>query len=756
MQHRLLPADWRDRPAKRRFALIWTAIAGAVLVLTTVTLSAAEFTWDGDCGGPPADRWNAICDFSSKSNWTDDPNLPGPMDTVTIPTAFPAPRLGTSFEIQSCSIQSGLRITGANTLKLTTGSSNIEDLDLSGGIIEMAAGATLWVWGDSGLGGTIKGPGPVLVQGTVDLEGVVLNNNASVSLNTTVSATGFHISVADGSFLSGVGEVSIMLNPGTDITGTGWVTDLTIQAQGGGSTNTFIDTILDGVGIKATNGADVDLRGSELGIYRDVDIGEGSVVDIAAVLPGGTGRTLHPTTLQGLGLLDVREDMVVGPGVASHLGQGTAQSGMGGLRLQKEFHLEGEFRNHGRFRFFWGDLVGVGPFVNQGGAWAYTLSSGPGFSSVDIVNGGTFQIGTSFDLNGTATLVNLTEGTVQMHPYDNGTVSINGSGQLINHGSFVLLGPGGGFANVNAGFQNLGVVHAVSNSIHFRGDVANIDAQGKLSGGWWIAEPGTVIDFFDSNVRIIAAFTRVTLKGFRPFRGLGDLEEIDDGSWLELLDGATMTTGAPFLVSNSSGVLVGEDSQITFPGSAMLELGSTLQVSADATASVGQSLELGDATTTEPTAPELQGLMVDGSMLPPTVVTPTLNNHGRVLPTERETVGVMVLDGSYVQHANGRIHIEADDSTTDRLEISGDATLGGILEVRELSGMDPSIGQHHTVLTTNGQVTGTFNEVVTDSEVTVIYNPQSVEIVFVTVFDDTVFDDGFENGATGAWTTTVP
>jgi hypothetical protein len=90
-------------------------------------------------------------------------------------------------------------------------------------------------------------------------------------------------------------------------------------------------------------------------------------------------------------------------------------------------------------------------------------------------------------------------------------------------------------------------------------------------------------------------------------------------------------------------------------------------------------------------------LMGSGSL---ELLNANLENHGVIAPGA--SAGILNVTGSYVQGADGRLEIELGGLLPgvdfDRLQVSGNATLNGVLDVTHLAGYAPKIGDSFIVL----------------------------------------------------------
>ena len=83
------------------------------------------------------------------------------------------------------------------------------------------------------------------------------------------------------------------------------------------------------------------------------------------------------------------------------------------------------------------------------------------------------------------------------------------------------------------------------------------------------------------------------------------------------------------------------------------------------------------------------------------------SGSGTVIPT------LLSIDGNYTQNSGASLELDLlDPSMHDALSISGTAILDGELEVKEVAGFAPTVGDSFTIVTAPGGLTGTFDNVI--------------------------------------------
>jgi len=115
-----------------------------------------------------------------------------------------------------------------------------------------------------------------------------------------------------------------------------------------------------------------------------------------------------------------------------------------------------------------------------------------------------------------------------------------------------------------------------------------------------------------------------------------------------------------------------------------------------------------------------------------TIVGNVDNTAGTVAPGS--SAGILTIDGNYAQGAAGTLAIEiggtAPGTQHDQLVVTGDATLGGTLDVAMIGGYVPASTDTFTVVQTGGAVSGTFSSTSYPGALTLstTYLPSSVTV----------------------------
>jgi hypothetical protein len=251
---------------------------------------------------------------------------------------------------------------------------------------------------------------------------------------------------------------------------------------------------------------------------------------------------------------------------------------------------------------------------------------------------------------------------------------------------------------------------------------------GILSSGIWIAVTGTTIRFQDT-VSTISG-------GAALFGSSSSYPNVQ----LATLDAAKLVTSdwvviGNLLVDNSNLEVRGGGSGMVVNGTLTNREGGKVSVEQGAELETDQ-MDNGDGI--DSVIPELIGIgaVPKGRTEPPKVITPLLNNHGRILPGDADGVGTLHLVGNLVQHPTGGLDIDLNgavpDTLHDQLTIDGDAFLDGTVVVGLQPDFTPTEGEEFTILTVTGTITGEFAGVDPPPGVTFSLRHESDHVVLVT------------------------
>ncbi len=512
----------------------------------------------------------------------------------------------------------------------------------------------------------------------------------------------------------------------------------------GPGTEAYFDPKFEQTGGKLeVQGGELKMRSTTIDLQAGtITIADGALLWINSPFGGTQIRRFNGIgEVSGGGELRIYEPMTVSAPLLSRLGTAFGCDGVDGFVPRNDLTLEADLVNAAgsKMRFSGATLLGAGgSFENQGNA--VVEPTGSTDFEVDVTNAGLFCLkGASMTLGQGAVFTNNATHTIQI---SEGNISqgAGAQGRITNHGILSMWGANpSADSNVSVTFENrpnasVGVIHGI---LRLQGPVLNLQA-GVLSGGRWIVSqdgrlefPGAITELFGAEVII---------------SGTG---QIPDLATLERLSGT-----AVFSVRSGANVVLNDDFSV--------DEGSSLQVENDASLTDPAGIELtGDGP--DGIMSELCGIYVlsksegvrssDGRS-PPTITTPILDNvSGRVLPTERGSIGAMQLVGDYIQGLEGYLHIDVDAADADVLLIDGHAALDGALELNRLESVTP--GTEYTILTTTGVVSGEFAETIADDRYSVSYQTNSVTVTFEENLSD-IFADGFEFGNTSQWSNGAP
>jgi hypothetical protein len=299
-------------------------------------------------------------------------------------------------------------------------------------------------------------------------------------------------------------------------------------------------------------------------------------------------------------------------------------------------------------------------------------------------------------------ILGATLGTLQV---TGGALDNTGGSIAVSAFSRVLLGPTTNFTNFSAATGTLtGGTYLVSGTFQFANanivhNAANIGLAGLAGLGFGLSG-GRIIDQFDQDA----------LRNFR------------DNSGSFTLSNMNLTTPRAFANSGAMNINSGT---FTSTGGSYTQTGGVTTVHgtlAAATVNIGEGL--------------LQGRGI---------VNGNVNNNANVGPGT--SPGLLTVNGDYTQSLGGHLLIElaglSAGTLYDVLDVKGNATLAGSLDVDLLGGFDPTADAFFDVLLAD-EVAGTFDTVnlPTSSKgvfsIAYVVNPTGLDAVRI-IFD---FDDG--------------
>ncbi len=165
------------------------------------------------------------------------------------------------------------------------------------------------------------------------------------------------------------------------------------------------------------------------------------------------------------------------------------------------------------------------------------------------------------------------------------------------------------------------------------------------------------------------------------------------------------------------------------PGSVILD-GDSASFTGATTIAGGGLLEVGDAANPDASLGGDVTVASGGMLRGHGTIDGDVTNDGVVAPGG--SIGVLTINGNYVQYAGGTLNIELAQATAvgvgyDQLRVTGTASLAGTLAIQ----LDPTyaivIGAKSNILTAAGGVTGAFSTVTIDSPLSAYVTADAIE-----------------------------
>jgi RHS repeat-associated protein len=310
------------------------------------------------------------------------------------------------------------------------------------------------------------------------------------------------------------------------------------------------------------------------------------------------------------------------------------------------------------------------------------------------LDGGVVQInqGSTLDFKGTQTLGGT--GSVVFDNTAANTLSVGTAGTTLTIAPGVTIhGIAGTIDATGASLVNQGTIASDGGGTITVNAAANF-ANGTLTGGSWQASGGGTLLLSGVNIATDAANVLVSGAGSHITSdasntdALGALASVAADGTLTFQAGAQESTSATEF-SNTGLVTVGVGSSFTVAGTYSQSGGSTV---------VDGDLELGSSLAVN--AGTLSGSgTVHGDVTNAAVVGPG------------DPVGVLTVTGNYTQTAAGTLNTGIGGTTLGsqyaQLNVQGNATLGGTLNINLVNGFGPALGQTFQILNF-AAATGTF------------------------------------------------
>ena len=357
---------------------------------------------------------------------------------------------------------------------------------------------------------------------------------------------------------------------------------------------------------------------------------------------------------------------------------------------------------------------------------------------------------------------------------DNIDNTIQGEGVIYNNGATVINEAGGTIlANSTGGalttslvidygtVTNNGTMQADAGNLLqlFSGTLTNFSGN-TLTGGTYnvygtVSNPGTIqVDSLgNTGGEIVNSAATILLDG--PNSNFYDAASKDAlsnfsnnmaaGSFT-IQNGRNFTSPSTGDFANAGAVKVGSSSTFTTGGSGnYTQSGGSTQLIGTLTAGGGSATFNGGVLFGN-------GGTVNGNVTMAGTIAPAATINGSNVPL---TAGQLNINGSYTQTSAGAFNLGLGGLTAGTqfgyLNVSGNAVIGGTLNVNLLNSFFPAVGDTFTFLTTGGSVTGTFAitnglNIGSGEILTVIYGSNFVELSTGYIATTDLW-----NGGTGFW-----
>ena len=284
-------------------------------------------------------------------------------------------------------------------------------------------------------------------------------------------------------------------------------------------------------------------------------------------------------------------------------------------------------------------------------------------------------------------------------------------GVMHNSGQLTVLDTNGATSVIGVDFDNTGAVVAFQGHLVLSGDVLQLNQlDGTLSGGWWAARPGSSITFPRSLIQLRGP-ARLE-GGTNEFPQFSSLQSIDNGGVVNALDS---TFDGDLGLSGGSSMTAEGD--VTVNGKYSSTGGSTTTIEPGAKIEATGGMEIGEVDSAADEVHVIAVLARNGfnrGVPAPSIVTPLFELYGAMYVGETGSDDIRH-QGEVLMYTSSRTHISVIGSgpgsnTSDQLNITGAATLGGTLMI-DASQAEFVLGQTLTVLSATGGITGMFDDV---------------------------------------------
>jgi hypothetical protein len=660
--------------------------------------------------------------------------------------------------------------TNGGTIVMTGGNGNNATLDIGsnltlGGTVTLSTatiGGGTYIQQASG-GLTLTNAGTIQGAGTIGNNGLVVVNGTTgiIDANAIASAGQSNQLLLNGGGITNMGLLEAtngatltvannVVNTGANITasGTGSVVDLagvtitggTLTASGGGALETTGNNTLTGVTI--ATGTTYPVAGGTTTVLNG-PITNNGIITVAG--GGGSNAILDVGNSQTLG-------GTVTLSVASGGGSAYIQQGSGGLTLTNAGTIQGTgtIGNNGLAVV---NSAGATIAANTAGGGTLLLNGGAGFT-----NSGTLQVASGDLLQvDTGTFTNFSGTTLKGGSYNvSGTLQIYNLGTAggeikSNDANLTLSAPGaavedadgnnalskfatnaakgvftlaGGDSFKTAGiFNNVGTLVVGAGSTFTVGTTLKNYATGILTGG--VFDLTGDLDF--KGAAIVTNAASITL----------------DGTSAEIVNSTGNKNGLAGFAANSATGSFNLAGGANFTTAGNFSTAGTLSIASGSTLTAGGTgvfTQTAGTTTDSGTLAASGGVALSGGSLFGTgTITGALQSSATVTPGASATAtGILTDSGAYTQSSTGSLDIGIAGKTAGtKYDVfdSTTAVLGGTLNLTELKGFVPTVGETFKILNFNSE-TGTFATVngltINSTEAyTVTYQPTDVLLTVV-------------------------
>lgn len=609
-------------------------ILGVVNTLgLTQSVDAANISWTGQTG-----------DWSTASNWSSDPNLPGSLDNVTInvPGAH-------TITLNTFASVNNINMTGDETLVLNGGNggnlsiaanSTLSNLDMAYSNLSVSGSANLTITDNATL---TRGE---MVFGTTNLQGTTTINPTGAAINgvrlnrhtlrNTATGTATWISGyidLDSGFGGGGGTFN---NEGVLIAAT---SDFKIME------NNYDEGAFNNSGLVDVQGGGLALMGN--GTHTgNFSVAAGTSLQFGIGNQGGTNTLSNGPT--GLGEFSVRGGTVTVNG-----GIGTPVLSLSGGTL----------------------AINANSTVNTFDMGSGTLS---GTGDLTVTDTATFSGGIITGI-GTTTVQGKTEMSHGPVVFDAGRTLRNSVSGILTWGSSNYIDLDITSATGGGTFVNEGLFIAATTG---NTEIRNTNGKGSFDNQGTFRKTGVLTN------TVLAPFTNT---------GIVDVQ----GGTLALAGGSTSHTGS-FSVAAGS-VLEFDGGTHTLSSSptgsgtvSLTSSGTILDIQNDYTNTGTVLLADGTRINVQSTFNN-QGVLSGTGIYNP-VQAAGLFNAGTIAPGD--FVGALTVEGDLTQTASGILSFDLGSlSSFDTLNVQGDLILDGILELNSFGNFNPNDGDSFTIIT---------------------------------------------------------